>query len=392
VIPLRAVLPVLVLLLAGAVHAHAQSCTGAFLNECDDGKPCTIDTCGPALHTCSHTQAPDGAGCDDDSACTENDTCQANSCIGTRIPGCVECQQNDDCLDSDPCTDDICDLGVCEHQSGGDGNACDDGDPCTVGDRCSDGSCAGEQMPCDDGKACTDDFCDAGACVHDPQSDLCVPPNECSVAICRPGDPAANAQGCVATSGALDLTACTEDDNPCTVDRCRGGACAHDAVDDPSGCLPLVPSYHLAVSLRAGVDRLLNYLGKANVGGDTSDRLNGALGVIASDLDATILVLAGRDARPVPSALSSALSFRFSRLTTVTTAQQRGRVALAWLRGTPGQAQRFLAAVSSGRRHHDVDPPTASELRRNGRILLADTKTLKRDVKNLQRTFSVFQR
>jgi hypothetical protein len=52
----------------------------------------------------------------------------------------------------------------------------------------------------------------------------------------------------------------------------------------------------------------------------------------------------------------------------------------------------FLAAVSAGRRHGDLTPDAARELRRNGRILLAGTKLLKRDVKNLQRTFSVFQR
>ena len=52
----------------------------------------------------------------------------------------------------------------------------------------------------------------------------------------------------------------------------------------------------------------------------------------------------------------------------------------------------FLGAVSRGRRRDEVDPDTARELRRNGRILLADTKALKRDVKNLQRTFSIFQR
>ena len=69
-----------------------------------------------------------------------------------------------------------------------------------------------------------------------------------------------------------------------------------------------------------------------------------------------------------------------------------GGVALTWLRGTPGIVQKFLAAISRGRRKKDLDAPTASELRRNGRILLADTKTLKSNVKNLQRTFSVFQR
>jgi hypothetical protein len=244
---------------------------------------------------------------------------------------------------------------------------------------------------CDDGLACTDDSCDSGTCVHDPDSDACTAPNECSEAVCRPGDPTADAQGCVATPGMLDQTSCSDDDNPCTVDRCRAAACAHDPVEDIQGCLPVVPSYRLAVSLRAGVDRLLSFLDEVDVGGDTSGGLVDQLDLVAGDLDATILVLAGRDAGPVPAGLSVRL-VGGARLATATTAQQRGRVALAWLRGTPSHVQAFLGVVGRGRRRHDLDPATARELRRNGRILLADTKTLKGDVKNLQRTFSVFQR
>jgi hypothetical protein len=370
-------------------HAQVQTCIlPDFVGQCDDFVECTIDTCDPVLLTCTHTTAPDGATCDDGNACTENESCQGGTCGGgSPIADCVACQQNDDCLDSDPCTDDICDLGVCEHNSGGDGNACDDGDPCTVGDRCTDGACSGQAVTCDDGVGCTDDFCDGGACVHQPDSDVCVAPNECSEAVCQPGV-GADAQGCVATGGMLDQTSCTEDNDPCTDDRCGGGACVHTPMADPSGCTPLVPSYRLAVSLRAGIDRLVNYLGQVDVGGDTSDSLNEDLSEVAADLDGAILVLAGRDAGPPPSGLS----IRLSRLTTSTTAQQRGRVALTWLRDTPGIVQKFLAAISRGRRHKDLDTPTASELRRNGRILLADTKTLKSNVKNLQRTFSVFQR
>jgi hypothetical protein len=190
---------------------------------------------------------------------------------------------------------------------------------------------------------------------------------------------------------------CTDDGNPCTDDRCQNAVCAHQAVDDPSGCSPLVPSYRLAVSLRAGIDRLLNSLGQIDVGGDTSDNLANDLNLVAQDLDAVIQALAGRAVQPASAGLSIRLAqltptLRLARLTTTTTAQQRGRVAMAWLRGTPGHAQKFLADLARGRRRHDVNAPTASELRRNGRILLADTKTLKRDVKNLQRTFSVFQR
>jgi Dictyostelium (slime mold) repeat len=380
VIPLRAVLPVLMFLLATVARGHAQ-CLPDVIGSCG---PC--GTCDPMLKVC--VLATDGTSCDDNNACTENESCQGGTCGGgSPIADCVACQQNDDCLDSDPCTDDICDMGVCEHNSGGDGNACDDGDPCTVGDRCTDGTCFGQSMTCDDGLGCTDDSCDGGACVHQPDSDVCVAPNECSVAVCQPGV-GADAQGCVATGGMLDQTSCTEDGDPCTDDRCGGGACVHTPMDVPSGCTPLVPSYRLAVSLRAGIDRLINYMGEVDVGGDTSDSLDEDLSEVAADLDGAILVLAGRDAGPPPSGLS----IRLSRLTTTTTAQQRGRVALTWLRATPGIAQKFLAAISRGRRHKDLDAPTASELRRNGRILLADAKTLKSNVKNLQRTFSVFQR
>lgn len=288
-------------LLATAARGQAQVQTCIlpdFVGQCDDFVECTIDACDPVLLTCTHTTAPDGATCDDGNACTENESCQGGTCGGgSPIADCVACQQNDDCLDSDPCTDDICDLGVCEHNSGGDGNACDDGDPCTVGDRCTDGTCSGQSMTCDDGIGCTDDFCDGGACVHQPDSDVCVAPNECSEAVCQPGV-GADAQGCVATGGMLDQTVCTEDNDPCTDDRCGGGSCVHTPMADPSGCMPLVPSYRLAVSLRAGVDRLINYLGEVDVGGDTSDSLDEDLSDIAADLDAAILVLAGRDGPP----------------------------------------------------------------------------------------------
>jgi hypothetical protein len=48
--------------------------------------------------------------------------------------------------------------------------------------------------------------------------------------------------------------------------------------------------------------------------------------------------------------------------------------------------------VSQGRRRRELESDAAGELRRNGRILLAGTKALKGDLKNLQKTFSVFQR
>ena len=103
-------------------------------------------------------------------------------------------------------------------------------------------------------------------------------------------------------------------------------------------------------------------------------------------LDASLRALGGLDAGSPPGGPRPRLPAN------PTIAQLRGSLALVWLRGAPGRASKFLGAVSRGRRREEIEPDTARELRRNGRILLADTKALKRDVKNLQRTFSIFQR
>jgi len=329
------VLPVLILalvftLVLGRQARAQQTCTGTVPLECDDGDACTADACDLTSHTCSH--APLGPE-----------------------------------------------------------QSCDDGDACTTGDRCADGTCAGVPLDCNDGAACTDDFCDGGACVHDPVDDRCATTNECVQTQCLPG-PGADARGCVSDSAPFESTACSEDQNPCTVDQCRAGACTHDPVDDPSGCSPVVPSYRRALDLRAGVERLLAYMSdEAQVSGDTGSRLDGDLAAVAADLDGAAAILAGR----MPETGQPQGLVRPGRgvpLAADTIAQQRGRVALLWLRGAPGHVQDFLGRLSSGRRHGDVAPDAARELRRNGRILLVGTKNLKRDVKNLQRTFSVFQR
>jgi hypothetical protein len=52
---------------------------------CDDGDPCTDDTCN-APSTCVST--PNAAPCDDGDACTTGDTCQAGGCVGTAVPDC----------------------------------------------------------------------------------------------------------------------------------------------------------------------------------------------------------------------------------------------------------------------------------------------------------------
>lgn len=373
-------------LTAGA-PAHAQTpCTPGVVGQCDDLNDCTQDDCDPLAAVCTHVPFPDGDGCDDASGCTAFDTCQAGACVGLPVARCQPCQGNDDCEDGDDCTIDTCEDGACQRAGGA---GCDDDDPCTANDRCVDGTCAGDLVVCDDGVACTADFCSDGACVSQAESSGCPTPGECAAIECQPGAPGADVRGCVVLAES-EGGECSEDENPCTIDRCRAGGCAHDAVDDLEGCRPLLPSYGRAMELRRGVERVLNFVqDEADAGGDTADLLVEHLEGLRGDLEAATLVLAGREAGSEPPAGA----LRGPRLAaTATTAQLRGRLALAWVRGAPRRVQRFLGAVSRGRRTGDLEPDPARELRRNGRILLAGTKDLKRDVKNLQRTFSVFQR
>jgi hypothetical protein len=214
--------------------------------SCDDGNSCTVDSCiqeAGGGYTCRNDVAPDQASCDDGNPCTGPDTCHSGACVGDPVAP-------ESCDDGKPCTfDDVCDGGVCkgtpsdpgsycDDMNGctlvdtctADGNcvgralnagdACDDGNLCTRNDRCSDSPagivCAGTTF-CDDGNACTEDRCDAatGACSHSPVS--CDDKNSCT------------ADSCDAAAGRCqheNLTGSCDDRNGCTIDdHCSDGVC-----------------------------------------------------------------------------------------------------------------------------------------------------------------------
>ncbi len=173
-------------------------CGGGIALNCDDGNPCTDDSCDPALG-CVHTD--NAAGCDDGIACTTSDTCGAGRCRGgARL----------DCDDGNICTDDSCDDATgCVHAYNF--NPCDDGTVCTTGDTCWLGACyAGALLNCNDNNPCTDDSCDpATGCMHVNNTRACDDGNACTVddtcagGLCLSGAP----RNC-------------DDNNPCTIDLC----------------------------------------------------------------------------------------------------------------------------------------------------------------------------
>jgi len=203
------------------------SCVAA---GCDDGNPCTDDSCGAG--GCVHVNNSDP--CSDGNACTVGDQCSGGSCGSGSAR---------DCNDLNPCTNDSCNPSSgCVNTNNT--NACDDGDECTVGDRCSGGSCdGGSARNCNDGNVCTSDSCNpSSGCVNTNNTvscndgDACTMGDRCSGGSCVGGsardcgdsnpcttDSCNPSTGCVNTN---NTNPCS-DGNACTVsDRCSGGTCA----------------------------------------------------------------------------------------------------------------------------------------------------------------------
>ena len=74
-------------------------CTPGKAKDCDDDSLCTDDSCDPETGDCVNENHVDGSGCDLPTACEEG-TCQAGVCI---LSGGL------DCNDGNPCTIDTCD-------------------------------------------------------------------------------------------------------------------------------------------------------------------------------------------------------------------------------------------------------------------------------------------
>ena len=120
---------------------QAGTCTGADPVTCTASDQCHVaGTCDPANGTCSNPTKTDGSPCNDGSACTRSDTCQAGSCTGADPVTCTALDQCHDVGTCDPAT------GVCSNPNKADRTGCDDGVACTTGDVCTAGTCAGTSV------------------------------------------------------------------------------------------------------------------------------------------------------------------------------------------------------------------------------------------------------
>jgi hypothetical protein len=193
------------------------ACAAGAKVTCDDGNPCTDDSCDPDKG-CVYTPAV-GKACDaDNTACTQNDQCDA---AGQCVAGPPKA-----CSTEDPCIKPKCNLvdGACLYPFA-EGVDCNDGSACTTADKCIDPAtgCKGSKLDCDDGEVCTADSCDPKTgCMHAAIPGPCKDGDECTAPdTCADGKCAGKADG-------VDC----DDNNPCTKDSC----------DKVQGCLNLPQS------------------------------------------------------------------------------------------------------------------------------------------------------
>ncbi len=250
-------------------------------SQCNDFNPCTKDLC-KADGTCDYT-ALVAVACDDGNACTEGDVCSADGlCLGAT---------NVECDDGNPCTNESCDAEAgCQHEGVTKDVECD-GSLCTTGDRCEEGTCAGgetvacndsnpddcifatcnnesgecdvmhneaEGYPCKDGNACTDsDQCDdSGICVAGPEH-VCEAQHPCKKAWCN--DTAKEGTNPCVLEWKQEGVGCNDGDSCTSDDMCKpsdddslqclgdaitcddGNSCTTNSCDELDGCqyLPL---------------------------------------------------------------------------------------------------------------------------------------------------------
>ncbi len=178
----------------------SQLVTGCCTNaaQCDDGDGCTTDACG-SDRRCAHAAVmgccATAAQCDDMNRCTR-DECVSNRCQSSAITGC--CMSNAQCDDRNMCTNDTCNMAT---------NLCERS-PVT--------NCCGSAAQCDDGDPCTVDACEMNACTNRPAMNCCTSDTQC------------------------------DDRDPCTTDRCAMGRCERPRTPPPgdacTNAVTLTPS------------------------------------------------------------------------------------------------------------------------------------------------------
>ncbi len=223
---------------------------GACGHSCDDGDPCTIDTCvgGACVNTlidcsgssdqcntgvcnggqCVKQPVADGTNCSDGNLCTQTDTCQAGNCTGSNP---VVCSAIDECHDVG-----VCDpgSGFCTNPPKPDGTRCGNTDACDGVETCRSGSCTpGTAVVCQPLSECHE----AGVC--NPSNGACTNPPKLPGSLCGNSpycdDAGEHAQDRCDGVGRCIPGAVT----PCgSSERCEGTTCVSTCRNSQESCDP----------------------------------------------------------------------------------------------------------------------------------------------------------
>lgn len=230
--------------------AQAQCTAGG----CNDGNACTRDTC--TTGGCTFDPAPlRGTTCNDGNATTYGDVCSAsgvcagtvgqcnvdadcgastNACSGPRVCSNHICAEGAPRADGTTCNDgsastryDICEAGTCRGYACGSDGQCGDGAACNGAERCLNRSCvAGTPMVCGDGNVCNGaETCSASACVAGTAMQCSLEGGPCFDAFCDP------ALGCRVQTHP-DGTSCTTSASS-LAGQCASGLCVADSAPPP---------------------------------------------------------------------------------------------------------------------------------------------------------------
>jgi len=253
-------------------------CKAGAAKNCEDHKPCTVDSCTSVggVGTCQHKPAPTTADCNDGQLCTVDDHCENGTCkAGKNV---CDCTTSADCAgkgDGDKCkgelycattkagtrvcipnpttkvhclgkTNTACATEQCQPKTGKcelvallDGKPCDDGKPETTGDACAKGECqSGAVTKCPshdwckakhgDGDLCNGTlYCHkaSGKCLGNPATIVACQKNNdtaCRSAVCQPKTGLCKLENRPDGSVCYDGNKCTKND-ACTAGSCKGG-------------------------------------------------------------------------------------------------------------------------------------------------------------------------
>lgn len=205
----------------GAEACQAGRCVAGTALVCNDSKPCTADSCNPAMG-CQYVPTA-GLPC-------PNGTCNAAGVCEQAPPRCTS---NASCSNlNGPCTTGVCNLtsGQCAAQPIAGCTACMTDAQCTNNnlcdgaEKCQAGRCvAGTALSCADSSACTRDTCNPQTgCMNAITPGATCPGGTCSATgACVPSGPKCSQRN---TYDAIQKLIFDSTTYGCTASYCHGGA------------------------------------------------------------------------------------------------------------------------------------------------------------------------